>query len=579
MKQSQGFFPTLREIPKEAEAKSHILMQRAGLIRQLAAGLYTYLPFGWRALRKVEQIVREEMDRAGAIEVLMPTLQPDTLWQTSGRWDDMGPELMRLKDRADRMFVLGPTHEEVITKLVANEIRSYRDLPKNIYQIQTKFRDEVRPRFGIVRAREFIMKDAYSFDVDDESAQRSYESMYDAYSKIFSRCGLTNIPVEADTGVMGGHLSHEFMVPADIGEAEVVTCSSCGYRANRELTESAPPPEIGSRGEIPPMEEVYTPNLKTVEEVADFLNTTPAQMIKTMIYVSDDKTYAVLLRGDHTVNEAKLAKVIGAGMQMADPETIQQVTSAPVGFAGPAGLNHIEILADHYVKTITQGVTGANKGDYHLKNVVLDRDYHVDRWGDFRCVDEGETCPKCGQNTLQITFGIEVGHVFILGTKYSKALDAYFTDEKGERKLMIMGCYGIGVSRTLAAVIEEHADDNGLIWPVSVAPYHVHILNLSLKNEEVTSTAENLYDTLRQKGYEVLLDDRDERPGSKFKDADLLGLPYRIVVGEKSLKEGNVEFVVRKTLEKQLLPPEQCLATIDKLFQEESDKLQNKSGT
>ncbi|MEW6235893.1 MAG: proline--tRNA ligase [Candidatus Omnitrophota bacterium] len=573
MRQSTGFFPTLREIPKEAEAKSHILMLRAGLIRQLAAGLYTYLPLGWRALRKIEQIVREEMDAAGALEVLMPTLQPDVLWQTSGRWDAMGPELMRLKDRADRQFVLGPTHEEVITNLVAGELRSYRDLPKNLYQIQTKFRDEVRPRFGVVRAREFIMKDAYSFDVDEEGARRSYQLMFDAYTRIFTRCGLTIMPVEADTGVMGGNRSHEFMVPAAIGEAEIVSCGQCGYRANRELTESALPEAVEIKTDVPPMEEVHTPNMKTVEEVAAFLQTEPAQMIKTMIYVCEGKPFVVLLRGDHSVNEAKLTHALGGPIEMASPEVIFEVTKAPVGFAGPAGLDGVEILADRFVKTIPVAASGANKKDAHVRNLVLDRDYQVSRWGDFRSVDETDACPQCGACAFTMTNGIEVGQVFILGTKYSESLQAHFTDESGQRKPMIMGCYGIGVSRTLAAAIEENADDKGIIWPVSIAPYHVHLLNLSPQNEQTSAAAEELYRALQSKGFDVLLDDRDERPGIKFKDADLLGLPYRIVVGEKSLKEGMVEFLLRRTLVAQKTPPETCAELIQQHYEEDIARL------
>lgn len=572
MKQSSGFFPTLREFPKEAEAQSHILMLRAGLVRQLAAGLYTYLTLGWRAMRKVEQIVREEMDAAGGIEIHMPTLQPDELWKRSGRWEAMGPELMRLTDRNDRQFVLGPTHEEVTT-LLACELRSYRDLPKNLYQIQTKFRDEIRPRFGIVRAREFIMKDGYSFDVDVEAAERSYQAMYDAYGKIFHRCGLTSIPVEADTGVMGGAHSHEFMVPADIGEAEIVTCSNCGYQANRELTESDIPEGIASEDGTPPVEDVHTPDLRTVEEVAKFLNATPDQMIKTMIFQTEEKPIVVLLRGDHTVNEAKVARAAGIAIEMASPETIYDVTKAPVGFAGPMGLQNVEIWADHHVKTIAQGISGANKKDYHKRNLVPGRDYTVDRWEDFRCVDAGDTCPKCRKGTLLVTHGIEVGHVFVLGTKYSQALQACYTDVNGERKPMVMGCYGIGVSRTLAAVLETNSDDKGIVWPVSVAPFHIHILNLSLKSGETNRVSQELYDAFIQAGFEVLLDDRDERPGIKFKDADLLGLPYRIVVGEKSLKEGKIEFVLRKTLAASKITPEECVETVKKHYESAMSEL------
>ncbi|MFB3786480.1 MAG: proline--tRNA ligase [bacterium] len=567
MRQSAGFFPTLREVPKEAEAKSHILMLRAGLIRQLAAGLYIYLPLGWRTLRKVEQIVREEMDASGAIEVLLPTLQPDELWKKTGRWEAMGPEMMRLLDRNERQFVLGPTHEEVITSLVAGEIRSYRDLPKNLYQIQTKFRDEIRPRFGIVRAREFIMKDGYSFDVDEAGAARSYQLMYDAYKRTFHRCGLTTIPVEADTGVMGGNLSHEFMVPAEIGEAEIVSCSHCGYRANRELTESRAPGDPPAGAPVPPMEEVHTPDLRTVEEVAEFLKITPASMIKTLIYVSHGEPFVVLIRGDHTVNEAKVIKAVKGPVDMASPEMIAEVTQAPVGFAGPVGLRGVKIFADHYIRTIVAGVTGANKKDYHIQHVAPGRDFQPDEWGDFRAVDEGDACPRCGTGTLSMRFGIEVGHVFVLGAKYSEALQAYYTGEDSQRRPMIMGCYGIGVSRTMAAVVEENADDKGIIWPVSVAPYHVHLLNLSVRNPEVTRVAEELYQSFQQAGLEVLLDDRDERPGIKFKDADLLGLPYRVVVGEKSLHEGVVEYVPRKTLEKSLIRPDEIVQLVKSQYE------------
>jgi prolyl-tRNA synthetase len=573
MKQSAGFFPTLREAPKEAEAKSHILMMRAGLVRQLAAGLYIYLPMGWQALRKISDIVREEMDAAGAIEIHMPTLQPDSIWKESGRWDIMGPELMRLADRNNREFVLGPTHEEVVTNLIAGEIRSYRDLPKNLYQIQTKFRDEIRPRFGIVRAREFIMKDAYSFDVDNDGAAKSYQNMYNAYSRLFHRCGLTTVPVEADTGVMGGQHSHEFMVPADIGEAELVICSECDYKANRELTEAPMPQEVKTDESAPAIEEVHTPELKTVEEVAKFLKTTPDQMIKTMVYVCNDEPFVVLIRGDQTLNEIKLTNAMGAQVELASEEIIKKVTGAPVGFAGPHGLKDVKIYADHTIKTIASGITGANKADYHIRNVVAGRDFTVDQWHDFRFVEEGDICPKCGKPSLKLSYGIEVGHVFILGTKYSEALQAYYTDVNSARKPMVMGCYGIGVSRTLAAVLEEHADDNGIVWPVSVAPYHVHILKLSNKSDEVNKVSEELYQSLKNEGFDVLMDDRDERPGSKFKDSDLLGLPYRVVVGERSLKEGKLEFVLRKTLEKEMINIDDCLARIKDQFAKDKAEL------
>lgn len=572
MKQSLGFFPTIKELPKDAECKSHILMLRAGLIRQLAAGLYTYLPMGRRALKKVEEIMRQEMDRAGAIEVLMPSLQPDTLWKASGRWDVMGPELMRLQDRAERNFVLGPTHEEVITTLAANEIRSYRDLPKNIYQIQTKFRDEVRPRFGVIRSREFIMKDGYSFDCDMEGARRSYEIMVQAYKDAFKRCGLDTIAVEADTGAMGGSHSHEFMVLADIGEAEIVICKESGYQANRELAVAPEPEAVAVPSGTPPMEDVHTPNLKTIEEVSAFMNAAPQQMIKTMIYTDGEKPFVVLLRGDHTVNEVKLAKARKKPVTLAEPEVIVKVTGAPVGFAGPVGLNGYEIWADHSIKTISVGITGANKGDYHKTNVVLECDYKVDQWGDFRLVEEGDPCPISGK-PVAIKCGIEVGHVFVLGTKYSDALNAYYTSESGERKPMVMGCFGIGVSRTLASVIEVNNDENGIIWPISVAPYHVHILVLSTKSAAVISAAEKLYDDFTAQGLDVLMDERDERPGIKFKDADLFGIPYRVVVGEKSLNEGNVEFLRRRDLDKKLASPQECFDTINQWYQSDMDAL------
>lgn len=558
MKQSLGFFPTLREAPKDAEAISHILMTRAGLVRQLAAGLYIYLPLGWRALRKIEQIVREEMDAAGAIEVLMPSMQPDTLWKQSGRWDVMGPELMRLHDRNERSFVLGPTHEEVITHLAANEIRSYRDLPKNLYQIQTKFRDEVRPRFGVVRAREFIMKDAYSFDRDEEGAARSYQAMYDAYSRIFKRCGLSAFAVQADTGVMGGKHSHEFMVPAEIGESEIAASDKGNYVSTRDLVACPPPESEPDRGGVPAVEEAHTPGMGSVEEVAAFLKTTPAEMIKTLIVTVDGQASALLLRGDHTLNEIKATKTLGGPVEMASPEVIEKVTGAPVGFAGPVGLSGVKIWADHAIKSVAGGTTGANKKDYHYRNVALGRDFQVDEWADLRLAEEGDLSPLGDGGTLKLGTGIEVGHVFVLGTKYSEALQAHFNDVDGQKKPMVMGCYGIGVSRTLAAVIECCNDANGIVWPASVAPYHVHLLNLSPKNDEVNQAAEALYARLQEAGLDVLMDDRDERPGVKFKDADLLGLPYRIVVGEKSLKEGNVEFVLRRDGDKLLLPPDAC---------------------
>jgi len=546
---SRLLLTTLREAPGEAEVISHALMMRAGMIRKLAAGVYDFLPMGWRVMKRIGQIIREEMDRAGAQEVFLPVLCPAELWQESGRWDAYGKELMRVLDRHDRQFCLGPTHEEVITDLVRREVRSYRQLPINLYQIQTKFRDEIRPRFGLMRGKEFMMKDAYSFDRDEEGAERSYSLMYTAYNRIFTRCGLVFRPVEADTGPIGGSFSHEFMVLADSGEDSIVSCSSCTYASNLEKAEcpgQAEGPDPRS-DEEQGMEEVATPGKKAVEEVCAFLGRSPADLVKTLIYTHGGGTVAVLVRGDHEVNEVKLRNLLGVPeVVLADEATVQEVTGAPSGFSGPVGLKGIPVLADLSVQGMRNVVVGANKADTHLVNAAIGRDTTPDRFADLRVVAVGDPCPRCG-GRLNMHRGIEVGHVFKLGTKYSKAMKATFLDEEGRDRLMVMGCYGIGVGRTMAASIEQNHDENGIVWPLPIAPFQVHLLPLNMDNKDVSGAAEEIYRDLLKEEVDVLIDDRDESPGIKFKDADLVGIPLRVTVGIKSLKEGKIELKWRDT--------------------------------
>ena len=546
MKWSTLFLHTLKEEPREAEVISHKLMLRAAMIKKLASGIYSYLPYGLAALRKVERIVREEMNAAGAQEVLMPAVQPAEVWKESGRWEFYGKELLRFTDRKGGEFAMGPTHEEVITTIVRDEVRSYRDLPLNLYQIQTKFRDEIRPRFGVMRAREFIMKDAYSFDVDDEGAGRSYESMRKAYNRIFERCGLTFKAVEADSGPIGGSYSHEFMVLAATGEDLILSCSSCRYAANLEKAEIAAPASTALK-EAPAgePEKVHTPQSRTIEEVCGLLEVRPENLIKTLIYATDQGVLAALVRGDHEVNEAKLRRAAGCEtLELADEAVIEKHTRAPRGFAGPVGLS-IRTIADYALLDSGPFVAGANEEDYHLKNVWLSRDARVDVIADIRNAREGDPCPRCGKGSLEAIRGIEVGHIFKLGTKYSKAMDAAFLDEDGTQKPIVMGCYGIGVGRVLAAAIEQHADENGIVLPVSLAPFQVLVLPVSVHEEEVLGAASKLYEQLEARGIDVLLDDRDARPGVKFMDADLIGVPYRVTVGARGLKEGIVEIKER----------------------------------
>jgi prolyl-tRNA synthetase len=561
MRYSQYFIPTVKETPADAEVISHQLMLRAGMIRKLAAGIYNYLPLGLRSIRKVETIVREEMNRAGAIEILMPGVIPAELWQESERWDQYGKELLRIRDRKDAEFCLGPTHEEVVTDLVRREIKSYRQMPVNLYQIQSKFRDEIRPRFGLMRGREFIMKDAYSFDVDGDAADLSYDKMYQAYRRIFERCGLRFRAVEADTGSIGGSSSHEFMVLADSGEDAIVSCTACEYAANVEKAESRHL-EVTEHADPRPLERVSTPGKRTIEEVSEFLGVHAASMIKTLVLLADGEPVVALVRGDHELNEIKLKHALGCTeLEMAGDEVVTKVTGAPVGFAGPVGLK-VNIVADLTVRAMKNSVTGANEQDMHLKNVNLERDFQIGKFADIRNVVHGDGCPRCESGILEMWRGIEVGHVFKLGTKYSRALKASFLDADGKEQIIFMGCYGIGIGRTVAACIEQNHDENGIIFPIPIAPFHCIISALNIKEEPVRETAELVYRQLSEAEVEVLLDDRDERPGFKFKDADLIGVPLRIVVGSKNLAQGSVELKDRKTGQVELLPVAEAVAKV-----------------
>ena len=554
MRYSQYFLPTLKETPGDAEVVSHQLMSRAGMIRKVAAGIYDYLPLGLKVIRKVENIVREEMNKAGAIEILMPAVCPADLWEQSGRWQQYGKELLRLKDRKETEFCIGPTHEELVTEIVRGTVNSYRQLPVNLYQIQTKFRDEVRPRFGLMRGREFIMKDAYSFDATDEGANASYEKMRKAYCRIFERCGLKYRMVEADSGAIGGSFSHEFMVLADTGEDVVISCESCEYSAN---IEKAVVVDKGEMSQVPmnEVERVVTKGAHTVADVSVMLDLKPSQIVKTMLVIVDDEPVAVLIRGDHELNEAKVKNLLGASVvELATPEQIAKATGGPVGFSGPIGLK-VSLYADNAVKYMRNMGVGGNEKDIHLEGVNLERDFQVKKFADLRNAADGDTCPHCGERYSN-TRGIEVGHIFKLGTKYSEAMKATFLDADGVAKEIIMGCYGIGVGRTAAAAIEQNHDENGIIWPMPLAPFQVIVTMLNPNDEEVFAAGEKLYQDLLAEGVEVLLDDRDERPGSKFKDADLLGIPLRVNVGARGLKEQSFELQERRAGERVMLPIE-----------------------
>lgn len=558
MRWSRYYIPTLKEAPADAEVVSHKLLVRAGMIRKLTSGIYTWLPLGLRTLEKAKNIVRREMNAAGACEVLMPMVIPADLWIETGRWEKFGDQLLRFKDRNDRDYCLGPTHEEVITDLLRGEVRSYRQLPLNLYQIQTKFRDELRPRFGLMRGREFMMKDAYSFDCDDAGADKSYAAMRDAYHKIFSSMALGFRQVEADTGAIGGNFSHEFMVLAETGEDTIASCTdwpTCSWAANVErapvVTQYVP-----DTGDCPPVEEVSTPDQHSVEEVCAFLGVPASKLIKTLLMVADGKPVAALIRGDRELNEIKLRKLIGADdIRFASPEQVKEWTGAPVGFAGPVGLGGVDrIYADNELIAGNDWIAGANKADTHIRHLSLGRDVSLPlEWADLRNIVAGDPCPCCGK-PVELKRGIEVGHIFKLGTKYSESMKAVFLDENGKEKPMIMGCYGIGVSRVVAACIEQNFDEGGIMFPPPLAPFDIHLINLDPKNAEVSAKADEINDFLEGLGLDVLYDDREERPGVKFKDADLIGLPAQIIVGGKSLSRGEVETKNRRSGEKGSLP-------------------------
>jgi len=547
MRQSQTLVPTLKEAPSEAEVPSHIFMVRGGYLRKVAAGIYSFLPLGWRVVKKVERIIREEMDRSGASEVFLPAVIPGELWKESGRWQNYGDQLLRFKDRKGGDFVIGPTHEEVISALVRGEVRSWRQLPLNLYQIQTKFRDELRPRAGLMRGREFIMKDAYSFHVDVKDAQREYKKMYETYQRIFTRCGLQFRAVEADTGNIGGSLSHEFQVLTETGEDALVACDNCDYAANVEQAVARAPK--GGTNPTAEKTKVATPGKHTIADVSAFLKVTPDKLVKTLIYLADGKPVAVLVRGDRDVNEIKLKKALSANqLVLATDAAVKEVTGAPVGFAGPVGLT-APVYCDLEICALSDFVVGANEADAHLTGVNLERDFTPTACGDYRAAAAGDACARCDTGHLKAYRGIEVGQVFFLGTKYSKPMGVTFLDAEGKDTPCEMGCYGIGVTRIVAAAIEQSHDKDGIVWPVPLAPYEVAVLDLQQDDQNVVATATRIYDGLTAAGVEVLYDDRNERAGVKFKDADLIGLPFRIAVGKKGLAEGGVEVKRRNSTE------------------------------
>ena len=547
MRISSMLLNTLREVPAEAEIVSHQLLLRSGFIKKVASGIYSYLPMGWRVMQKVMDIVRDEMNKAGGLELGLPIVQPAELWLETGRWNVYGDELFRLKDRHQRDFCLGPTHEEVLTDIIRKEVSSYKQLPLLLYQIQNKYRDERRPRFGLMRGREFIMKDLYSFDKDIEGMEISYQKMYDAYTNIFKRCGLEFRAVEADSGAIGGKTSHEFMVLAQNGEDEIVYCTSCEYAANLEKAEAYP--EVLPKEELKVMERVHTPGAKTIEKLAKSLDISKTKTVKAMLYKADEEVVCVLVRGDRTINETKIKNLLDCvNLEIANEAVIQEM-GIPMGYAGPVNIpKTVKIIADIEINYLSNIVVGANEAEYHLVNVNPGRDFTIDIEADVRIVEEGEKC-SCSDGTLKKARGIEVGHIFQLGTKYSEALKAVYTDEKGNNNYILMGCYGIGIGRTMAAAIEQNHDQDGIIWPMALAPFHVVVIPVSSKDEQQVKIAEDIYQDLKSNGVEVIIDDRDERAGIKFKDADLIGYPLQIIIGNKTTTEGTVDLVIRKDKE------------------------------
>ena len=570
MKMSKMLISTLKEVPSDAEITSHQLMMRAGMIKKMASGVYNQLPMGLRVFNKIQNIIREEMNAKGAQEILCSGLIPSELWKESGRWDVMGTEMFRLNDRNERSYCMGPTHEEVFTDIIRQEVTSYKQLPLNLYQIQVKYRDERRPRFGVMRTKTFTMKDAYSFDVDQEGLDKSYQDMFDAYTNIFRRCELENSPVQADSGAMGGSASAEFMVKSEVGEDEIVFCSGCDYAANIEKAVSVN--HEACNEEMKELKEVHTPEVTTIDELAKFFNIESGKFGKTLIYYADGKSVAVVVRGDREVNETKVANAIGGAVEfeLASETTIKEVTGAEVGFAGPIGIKTDYLLIDQEVADQKNIIIGANKTEYHVENANYGRDFEG-TVGDFRNVEEGDKCTKCG-SALEVARGVEVGHIFKLGTKYSESMGATYLDKNGKTQPIVMGCYGIGVERTAAAVIEQHHDENGIIWPLSIAPYHVVVVPVNMKKEEQVKAAEKIYNELKDMGVEVLLDDRDERVGFKFKDSELIGIPMRITVG-KDITDGKVEFKLRSESGKEVIALDEIKSKIESEFAKNNVKL------
>ena len=568
MRVSKLFMATQREIPADAEIPSHQLMLRAGLIRKVASGIYSFMPLGYRTYRKVEAVIREEMDKAGAQELIMPALLPAEVYQESGRWEKFGPEMFRLSDRGGRSFCLGPTHEEPFTEAVRDTISSYKQLPVTLYQIQHKYRDEKRPRFGIMRGREFVMKDAYSFDVDEAGLSESYDTMYKAYRAIFDRLGLDYTVVDADSGAMGGSGSQEFMVKSEVGEDGICYCDECGYAANEEKAGCVTPAQ--DTAEMLDIEKIHTPDVKTIDDLVGYMNCGADKFVKTILYNIDGKIVAAMCRGDRDINETKLANLYDATeMELAAFVDVERVTGAKVGFAGPVGLKEkIDIVVDSEVSVMRNFVVGADETDYHLKNVNIGRDFEATTIADIRNAVEGDICPKCGKGKMKMARGVEVGHIFKLGTKYSKALNCVYLDKDGKSNLVVMGCYGIGVGRTLAAIIEQHHDDNGIIWPISLAPYHVIITVMKPDDETQAKVADQIYEELGRRGVEVVMDDRKERPGVKFKDADLLGIPIRITVG-RGAADGMIEYKMRRDADRTDMTIEEGIETAVKTVEAE----------